>query len=301
MPRKKLTDKELREVVEADSVLGSNSFWDTVNVAKKVHLPKAHLTQPGVVTEISTAMADLDEPGRVSAFRQVMTGVIDGSFSQYALIVFAHHAQTTIKKDGTVLLDEKTGQPRLFNRVPEAKRFLAVLDAIVEEMPEDSPVRAQKARYSEAVKAVRGDEESARVDENQLAQMIVAQDEAGDPFWVDSREFLKRDEADIVVVGSRLQLADLVRTGLLSVEKTKGGGYRVFVARKADMPAAIDRLEDVGFGNGAKLLRERTQQRKQNKSGFAGLAKLSASSKVVVPSATEEETDVESPDANDEA
>lgn len=227
----------------------SNEFWDQVNktvaLAEEVRLPKPHLTQPEAVVEVERLMGDLDEPQRAIVHRQVLTGVVEGVYSQYAALPFSHFAWG----EGS----NAEGAYR-YNRAPEAKRLMAVIDAVIAEMPEDSEHRARNDAYAEAVNSIR--EENGKVDNDRLTQLILEADERDEPFWTDSREFFRDGEVE----GSNLTLADLVVAGAITVLQA-GGGAKVFVAKGNDLAQAVDNLKEAGFVAAAELLQERTQRR----------------------------------------
>lgn len=258
----------------------SNPFWDLVNLAEEVRLPKPHLTQSDLVAQIERGMAGMDAAGRVSAYRQVLAGVVEGRFSQYAVLPFGHFAVTEVD-------DKEADAPaRTRNRTPEARRLMAVIDAIIAEMPEGSSHRQLNAKYADASASVRG--EDGKVDESRLTDLILAADKAGEPFWTDSREFIRNG----AVSESSLSLADLAVAGVLSITKTESGGVKVFVAGGSHLPPAIDRLAEAGFENASKLLRERTQRRTTKiGSSLAALAGLGAKTSSDSESEEEDETD----------
>jgi len=238
----------------------ANPFWGLVNLAREIRLPKPHLTQSEIVDSIEAGMAEMDEAGRASAFRQVLTGVISGEFSQYAVLPFGHFATSSLKDDD--------GKERTRNRTPEARRLMAVIDALQAEMPEDSEFVQRNAAYSEAVESVR--EEDGKVDESRLTALILEADKADQPFWTDSREFIRDGE----VSGSSLSLVDLAMAGAVTVQETGGGGSKAFVAGGKYMAEAVDKLADAGFEKAAELLRSRTQRRQSPAKLGKGLSAL---------------------------
>lgn len=250
-------------------------FWGLVSLAEEVHLPKPHLTQPDLVAQIETEMGEFDEAGRASAFRQVLTGVVEGRFSQYAVLPFGHFATSSFKDDN--------GEDRTRNRAPEARRLMTVIDAVIEEMPENSEYKQRNAAYSEALESLH-DEESGKVNDDQLRDLIIGADKAGEPFWTDSTEFIH----DGVVEGSAMTLTDLAVAGVISVQETGGGGSKAFIAGGKYLPTAIDKLAEAGFEDAAELLRSRTQRRQSKStsklgSGISALAGLG-------PTKTDDET-----------
>lgn len=257
-----------RDRVERQESRGSNPFWDLVNEGEEIWLPKPHLTQPDVVARIEAGMEAMDEKGRWGAFQQVLTGVVEGRFSQYAVLPFGHYSVFTVKKDGEVVKNDD-GSDRTGNNTAIAKRLMSVIDAIIVEMPEDSEHRERNDKYATAAESVR-DEETGRVDDDRLAQLILEADKAGDPFWTDSREFIQNGEVE----GSAMSLLDLATAGVISVRETERGGSKVFIAKRDDLPSAIDNLSEAGFEAGAELLRKRTQRRKSGTKLGSGLSAL---------------------------
>ncbi len=251
------TDEELATLAKNGVGAEAMSFWDVVGLAEQLWLPKAHLTQPDVISELEGAMGALDEMSRVNAFRQVLTGAMEGRYSQMAIFPFAHFAWTK-NEDGTHR-----------NRIPEAKRFASIVDAIVAESAEDSLQRRRQAAYAEMTANLR--DESGHLDENRLVQAVIETAERSDePFWVDSAEFIFEGE----VRESDLQLSDLVRAGAISIEGTAGGGTKVHVAGGQYMTSAVDRLEEAGFTEAAKVLRVKTQRKQHTPAVGAGLRSL---------------------------
>ncbi len=244
---------------------GQNEFWPTVNQHEGLTLPKAHITQREVTDALELAMNELDPGGRVNAFRQVLTAFFAGDASKFAILPFAHYAWT----------DDDDGNP--FNRVPEAKKALALLDAIVAEMPDGemaTTIAARKERYAEAVESVSTEVDGKRnVDEERLAQIIIESDKAGEPFWTDSTEFIQNVDG-VITIDSALDYGVLVDTKLISVQETAGGGARVNVATGKYWFEAVDRLEEIGsFPAATELLRQRiSKPRKPQRKLGAGMA-----------------------------
>lgn len=270
-----------RETMEQEPI----SFWGTVNLAEEIVLPKPHLTQPDVTTKIEEAMASLDERGRVSAFRQVLVGVAEGRFSQFALLPFGHNAWTTNRDDDGNETRDKSGELQKHNRMGETRRMLAVMDAIVAEMPDDAEPKKHYAAYGRVVDELRDD--SGSTNDDRLVDLIREADEAGQPFWVDSRDFIFEGQ----IKDSKISLADLVKARVLSVSATERGGTKIFVANRKDIPGAIDALASSGFTSAADVLRERTRERPRNiGSSLSSLVGLSSQSSSEDEDADEEES-----------
>lgn len=257
---------------------GPSPFWTAVNLAEEVSLPKPHLTQPEVASQIEAAMAELDDGAKVNAFRKVLAGALEGEYSQYAVLLFGHFAQTTVLDRKTrEVVKNKDGSDKTRNQAPEARRLMHVIDAIIAEMPENSEDRVLNDKYGEVMNSLR-DEESGVVDQDKLVAAIQAASKAGEPFWTDSRRFISNGQVE----GSALTLADLVKAGVISVQETKGGGTKAFVAGGRHLSEAIEKLAETSK-TAAELLRSRTQKtpggNRSNKkvgSGLSGLAELSA-------------------------